>query len=90
MKNQTYKIPYGKSHLEFSLPSTMQVAVAVSQEAKPLQNVEAAIREALDHPIGTPPLRELAHPGDRACIVFTGITRAPSYLFFARHPKIRQ
>ena len=81
MKNQTYKIPYSKSNLEFSLPSNMKVTVAVSQEAKPLQNVDDAVKEALANPVGTPPLRELAKPGNRACIVFTDITRAsPDHL----------
>jgi nickel-dependent lactate racemase len=81
MQNQTYKIPYGKSSLEFSLPQSMQVTVAVSQPAEPLQDVSSAIIKALDHPIGTPPLREFAKAGDRACIVFTDITRVcPDYL----------
>ena len=81
MQNQTYKIPYSKSILEFTLPQSMQVTVAVSQPAEPLQDIPSAIKEALDHPIGTPPLRELAKPGDRACIVFTDITRAsPDHL----------
>lgn len=81
MKNQTYKIPYSKSNLEFSLPSTMKVTVAVSQEAKPLQNIEGAVKEALANPVGTPPLHELAKPGNRVCIVFTDITRAsPDHL----------
>jgi lactate racemase len=81
MKNQTYKIPYSKSNLEFSLPSTMKVTVAISQEAKPLQNVEDAVKEALANPVGMPPLSELAKPGDRVCIVFTDITRAsPDHL----------
>jgi nickel-dependent lactate racemase len=81
MQNQTYKIPYSKSTLEFTLPPSMQVTVAVSQPAEPLQDISAAIKEALDHPIGTPPLRELAKPGDHVCIVFTDITRAsPDHL----------
>jgi nickel-dependent lactate racemase len=81
MQSQIFKIPYSKSNLEFSLPSTMKVTVAVSQEAKPLQNVEVAIKEALANPIGASPLRELAKPGDRVCIVFTDITRAsPDHL----------
>ena len=59
----------------------MQVTVAVSQPAEPVQDISGAIKEALDHPIGTPPLREIAKPGDRACIVFTDITRAsPDHL----------
>ena len=59
----------------------MQATVAVSQPAQPLRDIPAAIQEALDHPIGTPPLREIARPGDRVCIVFTDITRAsPDHL----------
>ena len=81
MQNQTYKIPYSKSVLEFTLPPSMRVTVAVSQPAEPVQDISGAIKETLDHPIGTSPLRELAKPGDRACIVFTDITRAcPDHL----------
>jgi nickel-dependent lactate racemase len=43
--------------------------------------VGAAIEEALMHPLDSPPVRELARPGDRVCIVFTDITRAsPDHL----------
>ena len=81
MQKQTYKIPYSKSVLEFTLPPSMQVTVAVSQPAEPVRDISGAIKEALDHPIGAPPLREIAKPGDRACIVFTDITRAsPDHL----------
>jgi nickel-dependent lactate racemase len=81
VQNQTYKIPYGKSVLEFTLPKSMQVSVAVSQPAEPQQDISGSIKEALDHPIGTSPLRGIAKPGDRACIVFTDITRAcPDHL----------
>jgi len=76
MQNQTYKIPYSKSALEFTLPPGMHVTVAVSQPAQPLTDVPAAIGEALKHSIGTPRLREMAKAGDRVCIVFTDITRA--------------
>jgi len=76
MRDQTYKIPYSKSVLEFTLPASMQVTVAVSQSAEPLKDVSGAIKKALDHPIGSPRLSKLAKPGDRVCIVFTDITRA--------------
>jgi len=76
MPNQTYQIPYSKSTLEFTLPPGMQATIAASQQIESLQDVSAAIQEALNHPVGTLPLREIAKPGDRACIVFTDITRA--------------
>ena len=59
----------------------MRGAVAVSKPAEPLTDVGSAIAEALANPIGAPPLREIARPGDRACIVFTDVTRAsPDHL----------
>lgn len=81
MANQSYHIPYSKTTLEFALPPGMQATVVVSQPAQPLADAPAAIREALDHPLGSPPLREIARAGDRVCIVFTDITRAsPDHL----------
>jgi len=71
-----YQIPYGKTHLEFDLPPGMCGTVVVSKPAAPLADVEAAIAESLAHPTGSPPLREMAKPGDRVCIVFTDVTRA--------------
>jgi nickel-dependent lactate racemase len=81
MTEKKYRVPYGKSTLEFSLPSPMQAAVAISHPVKPVRDVETAIVEALRHPAGCPPLQELARPGMRACIVFTDITRSsPDHL----------
>ncbi len=76
-----YQIPYSNTHLEFDLPPGMRGTVIVSQPAESLEDVAGAIAESLAHPIGMPPLSELARPGDRVCIVFTDITRAsPDYL----------
>lgn len=76
MPNQTYRIPYSKSSLDFHLLPGMKATIAVSQPAQSLDDVPAAIQEALNHPIGTPPLREIAKAGNRVCIVFTDITRS--------------
>jgi nickel-dependent lactate racemase len=55
--------------------------VAVSKSVEPLHDAPRSIQEALAHPIGAAPLRELAKPGQRVCIVFTDITRAsPDHL----------
>jgi nickel-dependent lactate racemase len=72
----TYRIPYSKSSIDFSLPASMQATLAVSQPAEPIKDVSAAIQAALAHPIGSVPLHELASAGQRICIVFTDITRA--------------
>ena len=76
-----YQVPYSNTHLEFDLPPGMRGTVVVSRPAEPLPDVEGAITEALAHPTGSPPLREIAKPGDRICIVFTDVTRAsPDHL----------
>jgi nickel-dependent lactate racemase len=71
-----HRVPYSKTEIEFELPAGMRGAVVTSKPAPPLPDVAAAIADALTHPISTPPLREMARPGDTVCIVFTDITRA--------------
>jgi len=76
-----YHVPFSQGEIEFTLPAGMRGSVAVSQEVPPLQDVPAAIKQALGHPVNSPPLRELAQAGDSVCIVFTDITRAsPDHL----------
>jgi nickel-dependent lactate racemase len=76
-----YSVPFDKTSLKFSLPPGMRGDVVESSPVEPLVDVDAAIAEALVQPIGTPPLREMARPGDSVCIVFTDVTRAsPDHL----------
>jgi nickel-dependent lactate racemase len=77
----TYQVPYGKSKIEFELPSSMHGTLVEARPVDPLTDAKEAITETLLHPIGAPPLREMAGPGDQVCIVFTDITRAsPDHL----------
>ncbi len=71
-----YTVPYGKGTIQFSLPPAMRVTQAVSKPFRPVGDEKAAVAAALAHPLGTPPLSEMARPGMRACIVFTDITRS--------------
>ncbi|MBN1886697.1 MAG: nickel-dependent lactate racemase [Thermoflexales bacterium] len=78
---ETFHVPYGHTQLAFELPPACHGTLLSSRPVAPLADVEAAIGHALAQPIGTPPLRELARPGQRACIVFTDVTRAsPDHL----------
>jgi nickel-dependent lactate racemase len=71
-----YRIPYSKTEIEFELPRGMRGTVVTSKPTPPLADAAAAVADALAHPIGAPPLREMARPSDRVCIVFTDVTRA--------------
>jgi nickel-dependent lactate racemase len=76
-----YRVPYGKSTVEFDIPARAHATVVASRLAEPLPDPQTAVVQALAHPIGSPPLREIAHPGNRVCIVFTDITRSsPDHL----------
>jgi nickel-dependent lactate racemase len=81
MAGKRYRVPYSKSFIEFELPGGMHADMAVSQVMPWLEDVPRAIRDALDHPIGSPPLGELAKPGSKVCIVYTDVTRSsPDHL----------
>jgi len=76
-----YKVPYGKTEMEFDLLPGMKGTVIHSQPIPPLVDVSADIDKTLAEPVNSAPLRELARKGDTVCIVFTDITRAcPDYL----------
>jgi len=77
----TFQVPFDRGKLTFELPAGWRGDVAESRVVPPIQDVPAAVAEAVARPVNSPPLRELAKPGDKACIVFTDITRAsPDYL----------
>ncbi len=55
----------------FNLPSHWRVDVADPGPIQPLKDPQASVEAALADPLHSPPLRELARPGDQVCIAFT-------------------
>ena len=66
---------FGKTGLVATLPDGPQYDVAEIRSAAPLENVTAALGKALDHPIGSRPLVELAAGKRTAAISVCDITR---------------
>ena len=66
---------FGKTGLAVSLPDGPQYDLIESRSADPLADVDAALGEALDHPIGSKPLIELAAGKRTAAISVCDITR---------------
>jgi nickel-dependent lactate racemase len=69
------KLEYGRHGLEVDVPDKHVVRTLSYKDAAPLADPEAAIRQSLVQPIGTPPLAELARGHSDACVVICDITR---------------
>lgn len=69
------KLEYGKKGLYVELPDDRVVRTLRYKDAPPLPDPQAALREVLEHPRGTPPLAELARGRRDACVVICDITR---------------
>jgi nickel-dependent lactate racemase len=73
-------VAYDTAGLGFDLPPGLISMVVTPRPAPAVRDLEGAIQDALSRPVAGPRLRDLAQPGQRACIVFTDATRAcPDY-----------
>jgi nickel-dependent lactate racemase len=69
-------IYYGGKKTHFGIPSGWNVLYGQEVEpAKPCTNPLAEVIKALDHPIGSPRLEELASRANRAVVIFDDLTR---------------
>lgn len=66
---------FGKTGLPLELPPGFQYQVLEARSSQGLPDEAAALAEALDHPIGRPPLAELARGKKTAAISVCDITR---------------
>ena len=82
MSDETIGISYGRGHLPLRLPAGAKPTVIRKQALPKIDDPKAAIRAALDHPIASSPLAELASGRKSACILICDITRpVPNRLF---------
>jgi nickel-dependent lactate racemase len=74
-------LAYGKTGLPLELDDELDITVVEPAYVPALPDPSAAVRRALASPLGSPPLRDLVHPGMRVGVVFSDITRpAPNPL----------
>ncbi len=69
------QLDYGRTGLSVELPDDRLVGPLAIRPAAPLPDPAAAIADAIDHPIGSRPLAELARGRRTACILICDITR---------------
>ena len=68
-------LAFGKTGLAVDLPDRFRYRVLEARSARPLSDWQSALEEALDRPIGTPPLVDLARGKRSAAISVCDITR---------------
>ncbi|MDP9237178.1 MAG: nickel-dependent lactate racemase [Chloroflexota bacterium] len=66
-------LPYGEHGIDAEVPDS--ATVLVPERTAPLPDPEAAVRAAIDAPLGCLPLRSLVRAGQRAAIVVADVTR---------------
>jgi nickel-dependent lactate racemase len=69
-----YDIPYGREYLSIDLPDE-NVTICCASNVRASLPGNAIVRKALDNPIGSRPLYELAQNKKSACIVVNDVTR---------------
>lgn len=75
-------LSYGRGHLDITLPAAAQPTLIRKQALPKLADPRASIVSALESPIGSAPLAELARGRTSACILICDITRpVPNRLF---------
>ena len=66
-----FDLPYGRDRVPVSLEGDL----LAPRPAEAVPDESAAVHHAIEHPIGTPPLREIVHAGERVAIIVNDITR---------------
>ena len=68
-------LAYGRADLVVELPDDRSIEILEKQPVEPIRDPDAALRRALDDPIGQRPLREIAQGRSNAVIVVSDRTR---------------
>ena len=79
---QSFSLRYGRGSLEISVPDKVDVTVIQKPTMPVIDDPVAAVMQALQNPVSTKPLSQLAKNAASACIAICDITRpVPNHLF---------
>lgn len=70
-----FALGFGSTEFKISLPTEQIINVVEGKYAEAITDVPAAVKEALNNPIDSPPLKEVVKPGDTVAIIASDITR---------------
>src|SRR5262245_8008391 len=66
---RSFHLPWGDGEKELRIPAERITAEIAFTDLPPIDDPAAALRAAMDAPIGQPPLRQLVKPGDRVALL---------------------
>ncbi len=77
-ESRTISIPFGNTELSFQLPAANIAWILEEEEGQPALDIPKAVLEAIEHPFGTAPLRQLLNrkPEGSILILIDDNTRA--------------
>jgi nickel-dependent lactate racemase len=75
MRFKSFTLRYGKGSVSFEIPQDQLLYEIRGKDYRALHDLESAYRDALEHPVDSPPLREVVKPGEKVAITVSDITR---------------
>ncbi|MEA3440102.1 MAG: lactate racemase domain-containing protein, partial [Chloroflexota bacterium] len=75
MEEKNIQIAYGHTHQSIAVPQDNLQGVYYPRDVIEEVNEHHILQGAMDHPIGSPPLRELVRRGERIAIITSDISR---------------
>jgi lactate racemase len=75
MKKIDFTLKFGQGTMQFSIPEAQLLYRLEGRNRKPPQDLAAAYRHALENPIDSLPLNQIAKPGETVAITVSDITR---------------
>ena len=76
LSNKELKLKYGKTELSLNIPSEQLICEVVGKECQAVSDLIGALKQALAHPIDSPPMKEIVRPNEKVVIAVSDITRA--------------
>lgn len=77
-----FEYPYGRGTKKFTIDTNRVLKEVKTATFEPIEDVKAAVLDAIEHPIGCPALSEIVKPGDTVAFICNDLTRvANSYDF---------
>lgn len=72
---KNYKLAYGKEYLNFKFPDNIQTESIEVSSFPIIEDIKKKVKQLLEDPIGTSPLKDIVNSGETVAIVVSDITR---------------